>query len=123
MTAVSGLVLDAGTWCATGVAATCGIAVIRAHLRRNAEAEARYAWMAAAAYVVRALLDMIAWNWPAAARAAALAVVFLWLWWRKRKDRKKALRALGYKARARLEAMVRSMPRLSPRLVPEGVPA
>lgn len=58
------------------------------------------------------------------ASASALAALAVWLWTR-RKDLKRALRALGHKARARLAAMARNMPRPSPvlRPVPQGAPS
>lgn len=54
---------------------------------------------------------------------SALAVFRWWLWWRgPRNRRRRSLRALGHKARARLAAMLRSMPGPGPALrpVPQG---
>ncbi len=57
--------------------------------------------------------------WPFAAGSAASAVIAaVWLWWRhKRPD--KALRSLGAKSRARIEALARRMP---PARIPVPVP-
>jgi len=57
-----------------------------------------------------------------AGAVSALLAFILW-WWRRKKNRLRALRLIGAKARARLAALIRSMPRPAPRLVPEGVPA
>jgi hypothetical protein len=55
---------------------------------------------------------------------AVAAVIWAWLWWqnRGRRRKRKALRALGHKIRARLAAMARNMPGPSParRPVPQG---
>ncbi len=58
------------------------------------------------------------------ASLSALIALAVWLWTR-RKDMKRAVRALGNKARARLAAMARSMPRPGPALrpVPQGAPS
>jgi hypothetical protein len=65
--------------------------------------------------------DAAGWLNVAAWGASGLTGLVLW-WWSRRK-RKRSLKLLGSKARARLAAMLRNMPRLSPRLVPQGVPA
>lgn len=89
-----------------------------ASARRNLEAATQRAGCAAIAYVVLALTDVLSRNWIAAAIAAACALFWAWLWWRGRKDRKKALRTLGAKSKARLEALVRNMPKPGPVLRP-----
>jgi peptidoglycan/LPS O-acetylase OafA/YrhL len=61
------------------------------------------------------------WLYPASFGASALLALVLW-WLSRRKGKRKALKALGNKARARLAAMARNMPRPSPvrRPVPQG---
>jgi hypothetical protein len=59
-------------------------------------------------------------GWLYVASWGASALLGLILWWLSRRNRKRSLKLLGAKARARLAAMVRSMPRPSPRLVPQG---
>lgn len=61
--------------------------------------------------------------WPAPLAYGASGLAGLVLWWWSRRKRKRSLRQLGRKAKARLAAMIRSMPRPSPRLVPQGVRA
>lgn len=62
-------------------------------------------------------------GWLYAASYGASGLLALILWWWSRHRRKRSLKALGAKARARLAAMARNMPRLPPRLVPQRVPA
>lgn len=66
---------------------------------------------------------VIAGAWPEAASSGASVLLALVLWWYSRRKRKRSLRQLGNKARARLAAMARNMPRPSPRLVPQGARA
>lgn len=61
-------------------------------------------------------------GWLYAASYGASGLLALILWWWSRRKRKRSLRQLGHKARARLAAMVRNMPRPSPRLVPQRAP-
>lgn len=56
-------------------------------------------------------------GWLNAAAFGASGLVGLILWWNSRRKRKRSLKLLGAKARARLAAMTRNMPRPSPRLV------
>jgi hypothetical protein len=60
------------------------------------------------------------WLYTAAYGASGLLGLILW-WWSRRK-RKRSLRALGAKARARLAAMVSKIPKPGPvlRPVPQG---
>jgi hypothetical protein len=62
-------------------------------------------------------------DWLYVAAFGASALLGLILWWLSRRNRKRSLKLLGVKARARLAAMLRSMPRPSPRLVPQGAGA
>lgn len=62
-------------------------------------------------------------DWRDAAAFGSSGLLALILWWRsRRKRRKRSLKALGHKARARLAAMARNMPRPAPvlRPVPQG---
>jgi hypothetical protein len=61
-------------------------------------------------------------GWLYVASWGASALLGLILWWLSRRNRKRSLKLLGAKARARLAAMLRNMPRPSPRLVPQTVP-
>jgi hypothetical protein len=70
--------------------------------------------------------EILTGRWPLAAESGVTLLVTVWLvwhfWWRKRK---RALRALGGKARARLAAMLaalkeRTLPRRAPRPAPGG---
>lgn len=102
-------------------------------------------WMALRAQA-RQVPSLEAWNLAAAVFATVVAVVFIflgarlggiplgvvaalrwWLWWHGRggRKRKRPLRALGHKARARLAAMARNMPKPGPLLrpVPQAVRA
>jgi hypothetical protein len=86
----------------------------------------RHVFAGACAAVLAAigLTRVLAHDWPAAGASLGWALLWFWLWWRwRRGKRRKALRALGAKARARLAAMLRRMPRAAPRLVPQGSPA
>jgi hypothetical protein len=60
--------------------------------------------------------------WPGPAAYGASGLLGLVLWWHSRRKRKRSLKALGNKARARLAALARNMPRPSParRPVPQG---
>jgi len=62
-------------------------------------------------------------EWATVAAWGVSGLTGLVLWWWSRRKRKRSLKAIGGKARARLAAMVRNMPRLSPRLVPQGARA
>jgi len=81
-------------------------------------------WLSAAAgagAVAAALRD-----WPAVASFAVSGMLALILWWlSRRRKRKRAVKALGHKARARLAAMIRNMPKPGPvlRPVPQGAGA
>jgi hypothetical protein len=75
---------------------------------------------------VLALLYALHGNWPGAVANAGVAAFWAWIWWHHgRRRRKRSLRALGNKARARLAAMARNMPRPGPvlRPVPQGARA
>lgn len=63
------------------------------------------------------------WTYPASSGASGLLALILW--WLSRRKRKRSLKALGHKARARLAAMLRSMPKPGPvlRPVPQGARA
>lgn len=56
---------------------------------------------------------------------AAVWAWFAWRQWRRRKRKRLLLGLMGYKARAVVEAMLRSMPRPGPvlRPVPQGAPS
>jgi hypothetical protein len=66
---------------------------------------------------------MLGEGWLFAAAYGTSGLVGLVLWWWSRRKRRKALRLLWGKAKARLAAMLRNMPRPSPRLVPQGARA
>jgi len=61
-------------------------------------------------------------DWVNVASWAASGLTGLILWWWSRRKRKRSLKALGHKARARLAAMARNMPKPGPvlRPVPQG---
>lgn len=65
---------------------------------------------------------LLSGEWTHVAGWGASALLALVLWWWSRRKRKRSLKALGHKARARLAAMVKNMPRPSPRLVPQRMP-
>jgi hypothetical protein len=68
---------------------------------------------------VGGMVSVIGRDWPDVTSIAASGLLALILWWRsRRKRRRRSLWALGYKAKARLEAMARNMPRIAPRPVP-----
>lgn len=69
-----------------------------------------------------ALAAAVSGGWLYVASWGASALLGLILWWLSRRQRKRSLRQLGNKARARLAAMLRNMPSLSPRLVPQAAP-
>ena len=56
--------------------------------------------------------------WPGTVACGASGLLGLILWWWSRRKRKRSLRALGNKARARLAAMIRNMPERRPVLRP-----
>ena len=108
--------------CAIAVAAIAVVARGLAAGRGDAEGAARWAGIAAAAYGSEALAAAAGGDWMTAAVGAALAAFWFWLWRRGRRNRKRSLRALGNKARARLAAMAGNMPKPGPvlRPVPQG---
>jgi hypothetical protein len=72
-----------------------------------------------------ALLYALQGDWPQAVLSAGVAAMWARLWWSGRKRKKRSLRALGNKARARLAALARNMPRPGPvlRPAPQGARA
>jgi small basic protein len=76
---------------------------------------------------VLALLYAFQGDWLAAVLLAFVAVLWGRLWWQswRRRKKKRSLRALGHKARARLAALARNMPRPGPvlRPAPQGARA
>jgi len=86
----------------------------------------RIAWPWLNAAVWDVVIDVIDAQWLCAAVSVASAGIALAIWWwRKRKDRKRALKAYGAKSRARLVALVRkaresARPRPVLRPVPGG---
>lgn len=116
--------MTAWIWCVAAFTFAGVLAEGRAASRGHLGAARRLQGALAAGYAALGLLDAAAREWAAAAVTLACAAFWFWLWRRNRRDRKKRmLRLLGHKARARLEAMARNMPRPSPRLVPQGNPA
>lgn len=90
--------------------------------RGNLSAAAGFAALACAAETILAAIDAMDRDWLASAIALAVAAFWFWIWRRNRGNRKRSLRALGNKARARLAAMARNMPKPGPvlRPVPQG---
>jgi hypothetical protein len=72
----------------------------------------------ASAVAARQPLHIAAWS------TSMLLALILW-WWSRRRGKRKALKALGAKARARVAAMVKNMPKPGPvlRPVPQGARA
>lgn len=110
----------------TGViTALCCVAVISAcgasFSRRSEGARTAWAGIAAMAYLALAVAYAIMSEWPLAGLETAFAAYWAWMWWRNRRKRKRPLRALGNKARARLAEMIANMPGPGPVLRP--VPA
>jgi hypothetical protein len=102
-----------------------GFVLMSVRARRNSVAEAAWDLAAAVSYTALIPLNALTGDWPGAVLAAFLAV-FAWVvWWVDRHGRRKrrSLKALGSKARARLASMLRNMPRPGPvlRPVPQGV--
>ncbi len=62
-------------------------------------------------------------DWFLAAFAGIVTVVCLWTWWRRNKERRRALRELGARSRARIAAMVTRMRERPARPVLRPVPA
>lgn len=83
-------------------------------------------WRLASALVYTALvpLNALTGDWFGVGLASFLAVAWWLNWWfgRRGRRKKRSLKALGHKARARLAAMLRNMPRPDPvlRPVPQG---
>jgi hypothetical protein len=107
--------------CVGGVLATCVVAA------RGQRALAHVlTGMTAIAYAALALYYALHGDVIGASACGAIAAIWARSWWRgPRKRRKRSLKALGHKARARLAAMARSMPRPGPvlRPVPQGARA
>lgn len=84
---------------------------------------AQWAWGGLGGTITSALSAIGTGEWVIVASFGASALTGTVLWWYSRRKRKRSLRQLGNKARARLAAMARNMPRPSPRLVPQGARA
>jgi Flp pilus assembly protein TadB len=115
--------LENGELLMTAVFTCCAFGSLAAGRRGKPALEHGLCGLACAAETVLAVLDALGGQRVASAVALAVAAVWFWLWRRGRKNRKRSLRQLGHKARARLAAMIRNMPRPSPRLVPQGARA
>lgn len=114
-----GIETDCVALIAIAFVATGAVADVLGHR----EAAGRCFLCGSAVYVVLAVIYLAGRDYKEAVIQASLAAWWFWNWWRKRKNRLRALRQIGAKSRARLEALVRNIPRPAPRLVPQGVPA
>lgn len=103
--------LTAGVICTVAITVFCVSAEAVATARGDAKAATAWAGIAVAAYGAEALFDAMGGEWWACGVSAALAAFWFWTWRRGRKNRKRSLKALGNKARARLAEMPRNMPK------------
>lgn len=119
----TGDVLCACAWCGYGAAL---VLAWRGDGRALRLADAGYLGVIVANALL-ALSGVLLRHWGQAAVNASIAALLGWLWWRnRRKDRKRALAALGYKALVAKAALVRkareaAKPRPVLRPVPGGV--
>ena len=85
---------------------TANLLLTAVGMRRPRDTPARYAWWALADALGGVAMLGVHITWEAAA-IFAFAAFWLWKWWKSyRRKRKKALRELGYKARARVADLV-----------------
>jgi hypothetical protein len=115
--------LDAGIIGTSLVTVACTGGNLFAVLRGKPGLAGAFCVLAGVSQLILAVLDALGGARIPSAFAAAAAVFWFWLasrYWRKR--RKRSLRALGAKAKARLAAMVKNMPKPGPvlRPVPQG---
>jgi hypothetical protein len=107
--------------------AACCIMSWVSQLRRSPAAKAAWDMATAIVYTVLIPLTVLTGDWPGTGVAAFLALIWWLTWWlgRRGRRRKRSLRGLGFKARARLAAVLRNMPRPGPvlRPVPQGARA
>jgi hypothetical protein len=102
---------------------TLGIFRAKGRSVRDPEFFARWGWGGPSGTVSSSIAAVSNGDWLYVAAFGASGLLGLILWWLSRRNRKRSLKLLGVKARARLAAMLRSMPRPSPRLVPQGAGA
>lgn len=96
------------------------LAAYRPH--RASQFYARWAYSGLSAAFTSGIVAATGGGWLYVAGFGASGLLGLILWWWSRRKRKRSLKALGAKARARLAVMVKNMPRPSPRLVPQRMP-
>jgi len=112
-------------WLAAGIFA---LSQWPARASRHPEAARALSLAAASTYTALSALNAVEGDRTDSGLAAFLAVIWWLNWWLDRRGgrrKKRSLRQLGHKARARLAAMARSMPRPGPvlRPVPQGARA
>jgi len=105
--------MTAVTVCAAILETGCVIAASAMPSRRG--------WALAVAVTagLKSALEAVTGHWVLAPADAAVAAAWLWIWLNRRGGRRKrSLRQLGHKARARLAALARNMPKPGPVLRP-----
>jgi len=106
-------------WCLTFAAVACVFGAIATAMTARWALAAFLSGMTAVAYAVLALFYALHGDGLLTGVHAFNAAMWAWIWWRRRRGgRKRSLRQLGHKARARLAALARNMPRPGPVLRP-----
>jgi hypothetical protein len=116
--------LSCSIFLAALAAAGCAVGMIRADTRGKHALAASFAGLTAASFAVAAILSALNRHPAESAAYAAMAAVYFWLWRWNRPRRRRSLKALGHKAKARVADMLRNMPKPGPvpRPVPQGAP-